>query len=125
MNIGITYESDFDNIKQAIEEIKEMLKNHPSIANEHTSFSNSDRQARLVSIEDLKGIKRTTLVYMDEFAASSINILIYCFSRTVVWSEWLEVKEDIMFKIADILEKNHLEFAYPAIKIHQANTGEE
>jgi len=120
MNIGVTYESDFNDIKQAIEEIKEMLKNHPGIANEHTSFSNLDRQARLVSIEDLKGIKRTTLVYMDEFAASSINILLYCFSRTVVWDEWLEVKEDVMFKIADILEKNNLEFAYPTLKIHQA-----
>ena len=38
MNIGVTYESDFDDIKQAIEDIKEMLKNHSGIANEHTSF---------------------------------------------------------------------------------------
>ena len=120
MNIGVTYESDFDDIKQAIEEIRLMLKEHPGIANEHTSYLNSDRRAKLVSIEDFKGIKRTTLVYMDEFADSSINILIYCFSRTVVWNEWLEVKEDVMFKIADILKKNHLEFAYPTMMIHQA-----
>ena len=104
MNIGITYESDFDNIRKAIEDIREMLKAHPGIANEHTSFSNSDRHAKLVSIEDLKGIKRTTLVYMDEFAGSSINILVYCFTRTVDWAEWLEIKEDVMFKIADILK---------------------
>jgi MscS family membrane protein len=125
MNIGLTYESDFNDIKQAIEEIKEMLRNHPGIANEHTSFSNSDREAKLVSIEDLKGIKRTTLVYMDEFAASSINILIYCFSRTVVWNEWLEVKEDVMFKIGDILKKNNLEFAYPTMMIHQAEQNKD
>ena len=120
MNIGITYESDFDNIRKAIEDIREMLKAHPGIANEHTSFSNSDRHAKLVSIEDLKGIKRTTLVYMDEFAGSSINILVYCFTRTVDWAEWLEIKEDVMFKIADILKKNNLEFAYPTLTIHQA-----
>jgi MscS family membrane protein len=125
MNIGVTYASDFDNIKQAIEEIKEMLKSHPGIANEYTSFLNSDRHAKLVSVEDFKGIKRTTLVYMDEFADSSINILLYCFSRTVIWNEWLEVKEDIMFKIADILKKNHLEFAYPTMTIHQAEQNEE
>jgi MscS family membrane protein len=125
MNIGVTYESDFNDIKQAIKEIKEMLRNHPGIANEHTSFSNSDRHAKLVSIEDLKGIKRTTLVYMDEFAASSINILLYCFSRTVIWNEWLEVKEDVMFKIADILKKNNLEFAYPTMTIYQAEQNEE
>jgi len=121
MNIGITYESDFNDIKKAIEEIREMLKNHSGIANEHTSYLNSTRQAKLVSIEDLKGIKRTTLVYMDEFSDSSINILVYCFSRTVDWAEWLEIKEDVMFKIAEILKKNNLEFAYPTMVIHQAD----
>jgi MscS family membrane protein len=125
MNIGVTYESDFNDIKQAIEEIRSMLKEHPGIANEHTTFFNPSREARLVSIEDFKGIKRTTLVYMDEFAGSSINILVYCFSRTVVWNEWLEVKEDIMFKIADILKKNNLEFAYPTMTIHQAHEKED
>ena len=121
MKIGVTYESDFNDIKTAIEEIRDMLKEHPGIANEHTSFANSDRYAKLVSIEDFKGIKRTTLVYMDEFADSSINILVYCFSRTVIWSEWLEVKENVMFKIADILKENNLEFAYPTMVIHQAD----
>jgi len=121
MKIGVTYESDFVNIKRAIEEIRVMLKEHPGIANEHTSFLNSDRHAKLVSIEDFKGIKRTTLVYMDEFADSSINILLYCFTRTVVWNEWLEIKEDLMYKIADILKENNLEFAYPTLTIHKAS----
>ena len=121
MNIGVTYESDFSDIKNAIADIRLMLHEHVGIANEHTSFDDPNREARLVSIEDFKGIKRTTLVYLDEFADSSVNILLYCFSRTVVWSEWLEVKEDIMYKIAEILEKNHLEFAYPALTVHQAS----
>jgi MscS family membrane protein len=119
MNIGVTYESNFDDIQQAIIEIRAMLKEHPGIANEHTSYQNSYRQAKLVSTEDYKGVKRTTLVYMDEFADSSINILVYCFSRTVVWNEWLEVKEDVMYKIAEILKKNNLEFAYPTLTVHR------
>lgn len=120
MNIGLTYQSDFDDIRQAIVDIRTMLKEHPGIANERTSYQNSYRQAKLVSTEDFKGVKRTTLVYMDEFADSSINILVYCFSRTVVWSEWLEIKEDVMFKIAEILKKNNLDFAYPTLTLHQA-----
>lgn len=120
MNIGLTYQSDFDDIRQAIVDIRSMLKEHPGIANERTSYQSSYRQAKLVSTEDFKGVKRTTLVYMDEFADSSINILIYCFSRTVVWSEWLEIKEDVMFKIAEILKKNNLDFAYPTLTLHQA-----
>lgn len=120
MNIGVTYESDFNDIKKAIEDIREMLKTHNGIANEHTTFSDIERKAKLVSVEDFKGIKRTSLVYMDEFADSSINILIYCFSKTVDWTEWLEVKEDVMFKIAKIMKKNNLEFAYPTMLIHKA-----
>ena len=125
MNVGVTYESDFNDIKKAIVEIREMLKEHSGIADENTSYTNKFRQAKLVSTEDLKGIKRTTLVYMDEFAGSSINILIYCFSRTVDWAEWLEVKEDVMYKVAEILTKNNLEFAYPTMMIHQASKAEE
>ena len=119
MNIGVTYQSSFDDIRQAITEIKEMLKEHNGIANERTAYENTYRQSKLVSTEDFKGVKRTTLVYMDEFSDSSINILVYCFSRTVDWATWLEVKEDVMYKIADIIEKNNLDFAYPTMTLHQ------
>jgi len=119
MKIALTYESDFNDIRQAISDIRSMLKEHPGIANERTQYNNSYRHAKLVSTEDFKGIKRTSLVYMDEFADSSINILLYCFTRSVDWNEWLEVKEDVMYKIADIIKKNHLEFAYPTMTIHQ------
>jgi MscS family membrane protein len=119
MNIAVTYESDFNDIRQAIEDIRAMLKEHPGIANERTQYKNSYRHAKLVSTEDFRGIKRTSMVYMDEFADSSINILLYCFTRSVIWSEWLEVKEDVMYKIADIIQKNNLEFAYPTMTIHQ------
>jgi len=120
MNVGVTYESDFDDIHQAITDIRAMLKEHPGIANERTSYKDSYRQSKLVSTEDFKGVKRTTLVYMDEFADSSINILIYCFTRSVDWAEWFEVKEDVMYKIAEILKKNNLDFAYPTLTLHQA-----
>lgn len=118
MNIGVTYESNFDDIRQAIDEIRIMLKEHPGIANESTTYEYLQRQAQLFSVEDFKGVKRASLVYMDEFANSSINILVYCFSRSVVSGEWYEVKEDVMYKIADILKKNNLEFAYPALTLH-------
>ena len=119
LNIGVTYESNMDDIKNAISQIRDMLKNHPDIANENTKFKNPFRQAKLVSKEDLKGVKRTTMVYLDEFGDSSINILIYCFSRSVDWGEWLRVKEDILYQIADILQQNNLEFAYPTMTIHR------
>jgi MscS family membrane protein len=124
MTLSLTYESDFKHIKQAILEIREMLKNHQGIANQSTEYRDEYRQSKLVSTEDYQGVKRTSLVYMDTFSDSSIDILVYCFSRTVAWDEWLAVKEDVMFKIADILKKNHLEFAYPTLTLHQVKEDE-
>lgn len=120
LNIGVTYESNFDDIRQAVDDIRAMLKAHPGIANEGTSYKYARHQAKLVSIDDFSGVKRLSFVHLDEFADSSINILVYCFSHSVEWSEWLEVKEDVMYKIAEILEKNHLEFAYPTLTLHHA-----
>ncbi len=120
MQIGVTYESDFQQIKKAIGEIRAMLQEHPGIVTEKTEYMSNDRQMKLVSKEDLKGIKRNIMVYLDEFGSSSINILVYCFSRSVVWAEWHEVKEDVMFKIAEIIKANGLQFAYPTVMVHQA-----
>ncbi len=120
MKIGVTYESDMESVKKAIEDIKKMLLNHPGIATEKTEYMSEERQMRLVSKEDLKGIKRMVMVYLDEYNSSSIDIMVYCFSRSVVWHEWVAVKEDVMFKIAEILKANNLTFAYPTVMIHQA-----
>ena len=122
MNVGVTYESDMDDIKKAIEQMRDMLQEHPLLMSEKTQYMNSARQMKLVSKEDLVGIKRQIMVYLDNYSASSIDILIYCFSRSVIWSEWHEAKEDVMYKVADILKENNLGFAYPTMMIHQAET---
>ena len=62
-------------------------------------------------------IKNTLLVFIDEFSPSSIDILIYCFSKSPAWEDWLETKEDIMIKISKLVKKNHCDFAYPTQSI--------
>ena len=124
MHIGVTYGAKRTALTAAVKEIEEMLKNHPGIANHQEVDSQSlierqsKRERKLVSLEDKYGIKTTLLVYLDEFADSSINILIYCFSKSVVWQEWLEVKQDVMLKIWEILERHGLEFAFPSESIY-------
>lgn len=116
MYIGVTYDSDMKDIRHALEDIREMLRTHPDIANPKSNIQQQGRKKRhfrFSSQEDTQGIKNTQLVFMDRYNDFSIDILIYCFSRTVNWAEWLTVKEDVLFKIADILKKNNLEFAYP------------
>ncbi len=118
--IGVTYESDMDDIRQALDDIREMLKHHPGIANPTQKHNVSRRHFRLSSQEDTQGIKATQLVFMDRYSDFSIDILVYCFSKTVNWAEWLSVKEDVLFKIAEVLQNNNLEFAYPTqVRIHK------
>jgi MscS family membrane protein len=123
MKIGVKYDSKREDINNAIVEIREMLQNHPEIATKDTQYEHftshrSKRMVKLVSQDDLEGIKRTLLVFLDEFSDSSINILIYCFSKSVKWEDWLRVKQDVMEKIMEILERNNLEFAFPSLSIY-------
>lgn len=115
MYIGVTYECDMENLKQGVEDIREMLKVHPDIANPNHKHASKSRVRgfKFTSKEDTQGIKSTQLVFVDKYNDFSIDVLVYCFTRTVEWAEWLAVKEGVLYKIAEILKKNDLDFAYP------------
>jgi len=121
ISLGVKYDSKREDIKNAIHEIRQMLLNHPDIATPDTKYEHIRAKrytAKLVSADDLEGVKKTLLVYLDEFSDSSINILIYCFSKSVDWEDWLKTKQDVLEKIMVILEKNSLEFAFPSLSIY-------
>jgi len=113
MSLGITYESKMEDIQQLVTDIKEMLSNHEGIATSKIQIDDKERKSNLLKKEDLIGVKKTLLVYIDELDDSSINILVYCFSRSPNWEDWLEVKENVIVKINDLVIKNNCEFAYP------------
>jgi MscS family membrane protein len=129
MKLGVKYDSKREDIKKAIQEIREMLQSHPDIATKETKYEHAARKrgrvAKLVSQDDLEGIKRILLVYLDEFSDSSINILVYCFSKSVMWEDWLKTKQDVMDKIMEIFERNNLEFAFPSLSIYDETKRDE
>jgi len=57
-------------------------------------------------------------VRIDEFSDSSIDILVYCFTRTTVWGEWLAVKEALAYKIKDIVLGAGTAFAFPSQSVY-------
>jgi MscS family membrane protein len=121
MNIGITYESKMSDIVNLKNDIYEMLHEHPDIATERNAILNATKKFEAIKREDLQGVKRNLLVYIDEYDNSSINILVYCFSRSPDWDKWLEVKEDVIVKISELVYKNNCEFAYPTQTLHLKN----
>lgn len=62
-----------------------------------------------------------TFVRIDSFNDSSIDIMLYCFTKTTVWGEWLEIKERLALKIKEIVEHHGSNFAYPSQSIYIEN----
>lgn len=60
----------------------------------------------------------STFVRIDAFNDSSIDIMLYCFTRTTNWGEWLEIKERLAYKIKDIVEGAGTDFAFPSRTIY-------
>ncbi|MDF1685397.1 MAG: MscS family membrane protein [Parvibaculaceae bacterium] len=57
-------------------------------------------------------------VRVDSFGPSSIDVMLYCFTKTTDWGQWLEIKEALAFKIKDIVEEAGTGFAFPSQSIY-------
>ena len=93
--IGLTYSTKKEDIETIVTSIKELLKNHDGIAKD-----------------------QTLLVNFESFGDSSLNIFIYCFTNTADWKEYLDIKEDINYKIIEIVKSNNSDFAFPSQSIY-------
>lgn len=59
-----------------------------------------------------------SFVRLDKFNDSSIDILIYCFTSTNEWENYLKIKEDLGIKIKEIAEDVGVNFAFPSSSIY-------
>ena len=60
-------------------------------------------------------------VRIDRFNDSSIDMLIYCFTRTTEWGRWLEIKERLACAIMEIVESSGSAFAFPSQSVYVEN----
>ena len=60
----------------------------------------------------------STFVRIDSFGDSSINIMVYCFTLTTKWGEYLEIKERLAYKVMDIVHGAGAAFAFPSQSIY-------
>lgn len=56
----------------------------------------------------------SVLVRVDKFNESSIDFIVYCFTQTSDWGEWLKIKEELVFEILRIVEQSGSALAYPS-----------
>ena len=57
-------------------------------------------------------------VKIDQFAASSIDIKLICFTKTKYYLEWMKVKDILAVEIKNIVEKHKASFAFPSTSIY-------
>ncbi|PLX73605.1 MAG: mechanosensitive ion channel protein MscS [Azoarcus sp.] len=92
--VGLRY-ADIDKVAPIVRDIKAMLRAHPDIDQAPTMIVNFTR-----------------------FAASSLDIMVYTFTVTTAWVAYHEVKQDVMLKIAEIVERHGAEIAFPTRTLH-------
>ncbi len=94
--IGLRYD-DFDVVAPIVAEIKAMLQSHPGIDN-----------------------TTTLIVNFNQFGASSLDLMVYTFTRTTVWVEYHEVKQDVLLRIGQIIASHGAEIAFPTQTLHMS-----
>jgi MscS family membrane protein len=92
--VGIRYD-DAGKMGAIVEDVHEMIRTHPEI-----------------------DTNQTLIVNFTAFAASSLNFFVYCFTRTREWVKFHEVKQDVMLRIIEIIEKHGAECAFPTTTVH-------
>jgi len=92
--IGLRYD-DFAQVAPVVSDIKAMLRSHPGIDQ-----------------------TQTLIVNFNQFGASSLDLLIYTFTKTIVWVEYHEVKQDVLLRIGEIIERHGAEIAFPTQTLH-------
>ena len=98
--IGLEYSSTLDQLKNLTDFINKFLIEDPG-------FIVNDKFKAFVRI--------------DKFNDSSIDILVYCFTSTNDWEQYLKMKEHLAFQIKKKVEDLKLNFAFPSQSIYIEN----
>ncbi len=98
--LGITYGTSMSKVKEVVAGIKKIIE------------------------EDEKFDHSFYMVRFTEFGAYSLNICIYCFTKTIDWAESLAVREEFNLKIMQLLEELGVEIAFPSQMIYLNKTPE-
>jgi len=92
-NLGLTYETTAEQIKAIVTDIQHMINQHEK--------TNQDGKVRF-----------------QEFGSSSLDIMIMYFVDSPRWDDLIDVKEDVNYKIMEIVKKHNSDFAFPSTTVY-------
>lgn len=94
-HLNLRYD-DLDKIETIVSQIKTLLKNHP----------------------DIEAVSRTLIVAFNCYGSHSVDIMVYTFTKTVVWVDYHEIKQKILLEIKEIIKSNGADFAFPTQQLY-------
>ena len=92
--LGIRYE-DIHSMDSIVASVTTMLLEHPDI-----------------------DAKQIMIVNFNKFNASSVDFIVYTFTKTTDWIDFHRIKQDVLLKIASIVAAHNAEIAFPTSTIH-------
>jgi len=92
-NLGLTYDTSVEQIKAIVNDIQEMINNH----------AKTDQEGK---------------VRFQEFGSSSLDILVIYYVNSPKWDDLIDVREDINYKIMEIVKKHNSDFAFPSTTVY-------
>ena len=95
--LGIRYE-DIHSMDSIVAAVTAMLLKHPDI-----------------------DAKQIMIVNFNKFNASSVDFIVYTFTKTTNWIDFHKIKQDVLLRIACIVADHDAEIAYPTSTIHLEN----
>ncbi len=95
--LGLTYASDGATMQEFIERLKTYLRGNPSLTDDEP------------------------LVHFTTYNDSSLDIQVICYLNTNIYAEYLDIQNEINFKIKELLEEVGLGCAFPSTSVYFEN----
>ncbi len=96
-NVGLIYQTTPETILAIRKDIESYIANNDNLVNADEA---------------------TTTIRVTKFNDSSIDMLVYCFTRSTKWHDFCAAREELILEIMKIVKKNGSDFAYPTSTIH-------
>lgn len=120
--VGVTYDASRAQLDKVVKDLHDMLLNSDLVSHssddvfyhKHKNYYKQD----IISVNDLEGFKSSLYVWIDDFAASSINIQLYFYIKNIASIDYYQAKSQIMLEVMKIVEKNGLSFAFPSQSLY-------
>jgi MscS family membrane protein len=92
-NISITYQATQEQIQSIIKDLQDFIDNHP----------NTNQEGK---------------VRFTEFSDNALQIMVQYFVDTMDWDVFLNVKQEINFKIMEVISRHKADFAFPTRTVY-------